>query len=291
MQVAVLSDIHGNYIALQECLRHAEEQKVDAYLFLGDYLGEFPNPQKTMKMLYALREKYDCYFIRGNKEDYWINYRKGTSCDWTNGNHGIGAMKYCFENLVPEDIDFFESLPIKQKVCFENYEPILICHGTPADNRGTIPLEEENIQKVLGEYSERYIVCGHTHEKRAILSADKIILNAGSVGIPLHEKRKTQYMLLSSEGREWKYRFICLNYDVDAVVREIHESGLAARAPYWCKITEHLLYTGEISHGAALYEVMRLNEYRDAWYNIEEKYWEKALKTLGMQSESIPSMK
>ena len=44
MKVAVLSDIHGNYVALQKCLEHAGEQKVDAYFFLGDYLGEFPYP-------------------------------------------------------------------------------------------------------------------------------------------------------------------------------------------------------------------------------------------------------
>ncbi len=42
MKIAVMSDIHGNYIALQRCLAHALEQNVDAYIFLGDYLGEFP---------------------------------------------------------------------------------------------------------------------------------------------------------------------------------------------------------------------------------------------------------
>ena len=34
MKLAILSDIHGNYIALQSCLKHAWEQQVDAYLFL-----------------------------------------------------------------------------------------------------------------------------------------------------------------------------------------------------------------------------------------------------------------
>ena len=33
MNLAILSDIHGNYIALQSCLKHAWEQQVDAYLF------------------------------------------------------------------------------------------------------------------------------------------------------------------------------------------------------------------------------------------------------------------
>lgn len=54
MRIAVLSDIHGNHIALNECLKHAKGQNVDRYVFLGDYLGEFPYQQKTMgKMVYC----------------------------------------------------------------------------------------------------------------------------------------------------------------------------------------------------------------------------------------------
>ena len=108
MKLAILSDIHGNYIALQSCLKHAWEQQVDAYLFLGDYLGEFPYPKKTLEILYELRSNYSCFFIRGNKEDYWINRRKDVRCDWKNGNHSIMAMLYNYENLTSADIDFFE---------------------------------------------------------------------------------------------------------------------------------------------------------------------------------------
>lgn len=82
MKIAVMSDIHGNYIALQRCLAHALEQNVDAYIFLGDYLGEFPYPQRTLEILYELKQNTSCIFIRGNKEDYWLNRRKDQNCDW-----------------------------------------------------------------------------------------------------------------------------------------------------------------------------------------------------------------
>ena len=73
MDIAVLSDIHGNDIALQRCIDYAKEQGIDTYIFLGDYLGELAYPQRTMKMLYDLARENTCYFVRGNKEDYWIN--------------------------------------------------------------------------------------------------------------------------------------------------------------------------------------------------------------------------
>lgn len=74
MRIAVLSDIHGNYIALQECIDYALNRGIDTFILLGDYVGELAYPQKTMEILYSLKQKYNCFFIKGNKEDYWMNY-------------------------------------------------------------------------------------------------------------------------------------------------------------------------------------------------------------------------
>lgn len=95
--------------------------------------------------------------------------------------------------------------------------------------------------------------------------------------------KKTQYMILTSDGKDWKPEFLSLEYDVDAVIKEIHESGLWDASPYWCRITEHLLDTGELPHGTVLNHVMKLNDYQDPWYNIADSYWEKALDELGIR--------
>ncbi len=51
MKIAVLSDIHGNYIALRECIKYAVEKGIETFVFLGDYVGELAYPQKTMEIL------------------------------------------------------------------------------------------------------------------------------------------------------------------------------------------------------------------------------------------------
>lgn len=45
MRIAVISDIHGNHIALEECLRHLETQKIDRHVF------GFPQKEKSVKMI------------------------------------------------------------------------------------------------------------------------------------------------------------------------------------------------------------------------------------------------
>ena len=48
MKIAVLSDIHGNFEALKACVSYALEKGVTTFWFLGDYLGEFAYPQRTI---------------------------------------------------------------------------------------------------------------------------------------------------------------------------------------------------------------------------------------------------
>ena len=52
MEIAVLSDIHGNYVALERCLEYAFSQNIGTFIFLGDYIGELAYPGKTMQILY-----------------------------------------------------------------------------------------------------------------------------------------------------------------------------------------------------------------------------------------------
>lgn len=81
-KVAVMADIHGNYIALTKCVDYALAQGAERFFFLGDYLGELAYPERAMNMLYDMRDSYECCFIRGNKEDYWLHYRQRGETGW-----------------------------------------------------------------------------------------------------------------------------------------------------------------------------------------------------------------
>ena len=82
MDIAVLSDIHGNHEALKTCVTHALNKGIKTFIFLGDYTAELAYPEKTMKFIYNMHKKYECYFIRGNKEEYWLNYLADGETGW-----------------------------------------------------------------------------------------------------------------------------------------------------------------------------------------------------------------
>lgn len=299
MKIAVLSDIHSNYIALEHCMKYACERGITTFLFLGDYIGEMAYPERTMSLIYEYRDKYDCHFIGGNKEKYWLNYRDSGEQGWPEYNSTTGALLYAYKRLNKRDLDFFESLPISKEITFEGFPTLTICHGSPRNEREQLIVDEVLSQEILKGSLTDYILCGHTHVQgkydytvsaaknnniATTPSCEKVILNPGSVGLPLESKSSSQFMILHGENGKWTEEFINISYDETEVIDQLTESGLYERAPYWCQITENLLRHHNncpYGHAEVLGRAMKLCRKETGkcnWPHIPEKYWKTAME-------------
>lgn len=292
MDIAILSDIHGNYEAFHTCVQYALKRNVTNFWFLGDYVGEFGFPQRTMNLLYELNEKYTCTFIRGNKEDYWIDYEGSDHTLWREHDSTTGSLYYTYHNLTDRDLLFFKSLKIMQEIKLTDKEKIVICHGSPISNKGKLLPDNEKTYEIMESCEADIIFCGHTHIQREFVHNGKKVINPGAVGVPLQSMGKTQFMLLNETKNGWKEEFVSLEYDVKKEFENFRLSGLSEYAPYWCKVTKQLLKTGSISHGVVLAKAMefcREEEGDCIWPVVPEKYWEKAYKSIfGSKDIIIP---
>jgi len=285
MKIAVLSDIHGNYIALQTCVKYALAQEISTFIFLGDYVGELAYPERTMSLIYELSKKYQCFFIRGNKEDYWINYRNCGEIGWYYNHSTTGSLLYTYNHLTAQDITFFEGLPISNELLFEGLPAFTICHGSPDNNRKKLLAKTNETCEIMKTSPTKLILCGHTHVQAKIEENGTKVLNPGSVGVPLFSKGKTQFLILhgNAQNHTWHEEFISLTYNVEKVIQELHLSDLDKYAPYWCQITVNLLQTGLTSHGLVLQKAMELCQKETGsctWPNIPEKYYKQALSMI-----------
>lgn len=283
MDIAVLSDIHGNYVALEQCIKYAVNRQITTFIFLGDYLGELAYPQKTMEILYNLSARYTCYFIRGNKEGYWIDYQAWGEKGWKNHDSTTGSLLYTYSNLTERDIHFFKELPHKRQLHFEGLPSITICHGSPDKINEDLRPENARTYEVMEQSETDLIVCGHTHEQCVIEHHGKKILNPGSVGVALCSNGLSQFLILHGEDGIWSEELISLSYDVEKVIADLGVAGLDEAAPGWCKVTKHLLRTGEISHARVLRRAMQLCQEAEGvcnWPDIPEEYWEQAVEDM-----------
>lgn len=279
MRIAVISDIHGNYVSLQKCLDHAADAGADTFIFLGDYAGELAYPHKAMDLLYAVKERYRCFFVRGNKEDYWLGYEQGPK-RWKEYDSTTGCLYYTYQNLRQRDLQFFKALPLKKELTFGGLPPLTICHGSPRRTNEKLLPGSENTFSVMEEDPNDYILCGHTHRQGKIEHNGKRVLNPGSAGFSMDSNGKAQFMLLRGTQGVWVHEFVSLEYDVEKVIAELHSSGLSERAPYWCRVSEHVLRTGEKSHGVVLARAMAICEEKFGechWPEVPEECWEQAV--------------
>lgn len=127
--------------------------------------------------------------------------------------------------------------------------------------------------------------CGHTHLQSLFQHENKTLLNPGSAGLSLKAEEKSRLMILHGEDGSWKEEFVSPEYDRLTVIKQLEESGLAERSPYWCKVAERLLrgLKPEITHTDILIETMnicRRETGKCIWPDIPEKDWEQAIKVI-----------
>ncbi len=277
-KIAVLTDIHGNYHALCACLQDAKARGCTEFFFLGDYVGEFAYPQKTMELLYRLKEEYPCTFIRGNKEDYWIRQKKNPA-PWKDYDSTTGSLCYTYARLTDRDMDFFEALPIYRVIERVGCEPITLCHAsTVCNNRKLLPKDPES-EQAIEQCPTKLLLCGHSHERKTFSHAGITVYDIGAVGVPVGSDGRTQYAVLTYEGG-WRVSPIDLPYDREATVRDLEKEQLDQHAPAWCAITKHLIYEGQHMHATVLQEAMRQCRERTGdciWPDIPEEDWQSAL--------------
>lgn len=295
MEIAVLADIHGNYVAFERCMEYCIGREIDTYIFLGDYAGELAYPEKVMQMLFEIREKYNCYFVRGNKEDYWRDYRDRGETGWKEYDSTTGALFYTYHHLSQKSMAFYDTLSIRQIVKIGNLPEMTICHGSPYEANEKMLPDKERTLEIMERSDTDVILYGHTHNQRVIEHQGIFAINPGAVGIS--PGGKAQFMILSDkmdstdEALCWKkvgelgmkYAFVQLPYDIERVICDLRESGLTEYAPCWCKVTEYLFRKGHIYHGQVLNRAMELC--REAtgeciWPNIPEIYWQQAVEEM-----------
>lgn len=282
-RIAAIADIHSNYIAFDKCIEYAIEQDVDTFLLLGDFVAELPYPQRTMERLYALKDKYNCVFIRGNKEDYWLDHRKegNSKIVWKDNDSTTGMLLYAYNNLNEKDFEFYESMPLAMRVEFEGYKAFTVCHGTPYKTNEKMIPETDRIHQIMDEMDTDLIICGHTHIQNKYEYNGKICLNTGACGIALGGK--IEFIILEGDENGWREELISMDYDVEPVLKDIEESGIEQCAPSWTAVTKDIIKGGHTFHSKVLFRAMDLCEEELGeciWPDIPEKYWEMAVKEM-----------
>lgn len=279
MKIAAFGDIHSNHIALRACLDAVEKIGVDGIVLLGDYVSDCACPQKTMALLKEIAERFPCRIIRGNREEYMIDHADGKSV-WQN-NSQSGSLLYTYENLTAEDIEWFRSLPIAMKVEMDGVPDFEICHGAQWQTRVMLLPGTEYVDEMLSRMETDMMLCAHTHEAFIIEKDGKTIVNGGSLGLPCSGDNAAAFAMIELIDGRWTPRLMRVPYDIDALVREFHESGFMERGHVWSRAMAKTICTGRDFTMECIGLVERYSKEEGMLFHAEE-LWQRAAAELGI---------
>lgn len=225
MRVAVISDVHGNRLALEAVLDDIAARSVDSTVNLGDMVSGPLEPNWAADILMEA----DYPSIRGNHERWLIE----------RSPHGLDAVdRFTMTQLEQRHLDWFSKLPATLDIAGE----IFMCHGTPADDsepwldnwwqgRSTSLPDEAQVSAKADGLDYPVLLCGHTHLARAVRLRDgRLIVNPGSVGLQInHGSPDARYAILERKDGRWAVSLRAVHYDHAAAGRQAVANGF----PHW----------------------------------------------------------
>jgi putative phosphoesterase len=212
----VISDIHGNWPALQ-----AIREEADAVVCLGDIVSYGPFPRECV----AWVREHAAYVIRGN-HDTALSQGVDPGAAPHKRALALATLTQHRLQLSADELAWLRDLPTEAAFRLDDYRFHAV-HAAPTDHlfsyRITPDLADEELKKEVADVRADVVLLGHTHLPMSRGAWTKVVLNPGSVGQPLDGDPRASYAVVRDGMAEIRR----VSYDIEATIAGIREMGLA----------------------------------------------------------------
>ena len=244
MRYAILTDIHGNSLALDAVFADITAKGgVDQYLFLGDYCGIGYDPVGILERIASLP---NANFVRGNVDRYVTRHQSpDPTIEDVHNNPQLaqvlaevqrgfgwtsGAIMQASKSGEVDYWSWLRDLPLEHRLTLPDGTRILCVHAKPAHDDGDA-LYPEQTDDALREFQQGaeadLIFVGHTHIPHQRTVDGVHWCNPGSVGNPLNYPDtptdvRACYAILDTGHDGYSITLHRVEYDVEAVIQAFH---------------------------------------------------------------------
>ncbi|MFZ0030832.1 MAG: metallophosphoesterase family protein [Candidatus Cybelea sp.] len=233
MRIAVLSDIHGNLLALDACLVDLESQGgADAVVAAGDLCLDGPKPKKVLQRL----EEIGAACIRGNTERYLCEDGSGR----TFSPAEIAQIAWTRREVGERWLSWTKELPFAMRVG-EDSNQLLIVHANPkTDDEYISPdAEEAVLHRLIGNERATAIAFGHLHIPYVRIWRKKLLVNVSSAGLPKDGDPRAGYAILTEREGGWQVKHRRVPFDVKKVATQLADCGIPESAELIATLRRH----------------------------------------------------
>ena len=219
MRVAILSDIHGNAVALEACLADlAAAGGADRIVAAGDLCMDGPRPRKVLRRL----KEAGAHVVRGNT-DRMIALDDPATYD----EEDRQAIMWQRGALGQDWVAWLGAAPMTV-VIGNDAAGLLITHATPKrDDEHIWPdASDAQLEALTEGVTQHTMAFGHLHVPYVRMWRDRMFVNVASAGLPKDGDSRAHYVILTQQSGGWSIRSRRVAFDVDKVERQIRKSGM-----------------------------------------------------------------
>ena len=217
MRLAILSDVHGNLLALDAVMTDIEKQSPDTVWFGGD-IGWF-GPWASECIERVREAGWTC--VKGNT-DIWLSGDPQTVTDEDERNV---TMAIAEEHAIsPDDAQWLVNLPLGHS----GPGSILLVHGTPSSPFIGPQPDAPPAEFAPYEGQAALVVYAHVHIAfvRRLPDQQTIVANTGSVGLPM-DGDTASYLLIDMKGPSITLTHRRVAFDRRAAIAQSRRMGPA----------------------------------------------------------------
>ncbi len=228
MRILVLSDVHGNCLALETVLSDAKRKGFDQIVCNGDMIQGGPQPHETVQLL----QEMNCPIVMGNS-DAWLLTGVETDAESISEERRKKldtVREWSLSKLNKDDQAFIASFQPTVTVNVGNGRNLLAFHGSPTSfDQVLLPSTlDDEFQETLKPYADHILTGGHVHLQytRRLRDSQNFYFNPGSVGIAYNHGQTSEqklldpwaeYALLTIEKSNTQLEFIRAALDMDTM--------------------------------------------------------------------------
>ena len=183
MRIALISDIHGNKVALDAVVADIAAHKIDQIVCLGDVATMGPNPRGVLAELRRL----GCTCILGNHDEFMLDDQLIHT--YTEAAIVVEAVDWCRAQLEAADFEFIETFVEGLTLDLGDGQVLQLFHGTPNPNMIDVlaTTAPADLDDMLDGNRATVMAGGHTHIQMMRQHKGILLVNPGSVGLPFVE--------------------------------------------------------------------------------------------------------
>lgn len=229
-RIALLSDVHGNALALDAVRKAIRAAKPDQVAIAGDLVLNGPEPAAVVDTLREL-EGDGAIVISGNTDVAVADFDYAAAFPWlTDGVPETfqAAAEWAHDALGDDRVAWLRRLPAERRIHTAEGVMVLVCHASPGSQTAGFDqeLDPTVVVERVARTDARVIACGHTHVPEVRDLGWKVIVNGGSAGYVFDGEPSASWATIDIAGEAIDSAIHRATFDALAVADAISARGL-----------------------------------------------------------------